>query len=278
MGYVLGQFSKNRDSSNEGYMTYITQGIVSRKQTGGDNGVTGTSDTFDNECIQIPDSLGSNNNYYFHGKIKRMTSEQVFYIKLINYSGTSQEDEYEQYIKTVTVAKGDPNDWVDVEFVFTPYKTFDTILFELQRTVEDYREEVRCPIIIYEELSIINNIIPNILQPGIELIKIGIQSRPGLLMCINGEEIRTCRNGIYELKNGLILINFFSIVAGAVETTSVVTNTMNEINALWAAAEQIEDVKEREAAKRAIGSRCFFDSTKNRIIDSFTLDYMYQEV
>ena len=97
-------------------------------------------------------------------------------------------------------------------------------------------------------------------------------------MCINGEEIRTCRNGIYELKNGVILINFFSIVAGAAENTSIVINTMNTINALWAAAEAIQDPKQREEAKKAIGSRCFFDSNKSRIIDSFTLDYMYQEV
>ena len=95
MGYVLGQFSKNKSSSNEGYMTYITQGIVSRKQTGTDSGVSGSSDLFDNECVQIPSILKNNTNYYFHGKIKRMTSEQVFYIKLINFTAVSQEDEYE---------------------------------------------------------------------------------------------------------------------------------------------------------------------------------------
>ena len=278
MGYVLGQYTKNKDVSSDFFMTYITEGTPKRKESGSDTGVMGNADLFDNECVQVPAALLSTNNYYFHGKVKRMTSDQTFYIKLINYDTTSStEDEYEQYIKTINIAKGDPNDWVDVEFIFNPYKTFDTIMFELQRTVEDYRIEVRFPIIIYEELSIINNIIPTVIQSGINLIKIGVQSRPGLLMCINGEEIRTCRSGIYELKNGVMLVSFFSVVAGGTESTSVVINTIAEINAAWEAAEAIPDVDERQAAKAAIGSRCLFNSNKTRIIDSFTLDYLYRE-
>ena len=277
MGYVLNQYNKNKDTSSAPFMTYVTTGTPARKQTGSDSGVLGSTDLFENECVRIPASLLSSNNYYFHGKIKRMTSDQSFYIKLINYSAESETDNYEQYLKTITIAGGDPNDWVNVEFIFTPYKTFDTILFELQRTVEDYRTEVRWPIIIYEELSIINNMIPVIVQTGIEFIKIGVQSKPNLLMCINGEEIRTCRNGIYELKNSLILVSFFSVVAGGTETTNIIDTTITNINAAWEAAERIPDLDQREAAKAAIGSRCFFNSSKERTIDSFTLDYMYRE-
>ena len=278
MGYVLGQYTKNKDVSSEYFMTYITEGTPKRKESGGDSEVMGNTDLFDNECVQVPASLLPTNNYYFHGKIKRMTSDQTFYIKLVNFNTeSSSEDEYDQYIKTINIAKGDPNDWVDVEFIFNPYKTFDTIMFELQRTVEDYRIEVRYPIIIYEELSIINNIIPVAIQSGIDLIKIGVQSRPGLLMCINGEEIRTCRTGIYELKNGIMLVSFFSVVAGGEENTSIVDTMKEEINEAWEAAEAIPDVDERQAAKAAIGSRCLFNSSKTRTIDSFTLDYLYRE-
>ena len=277
MAYVLGQYNKNIQDSSDAFMTIIPDGTV-RRYTGTSS--SGTSiDVFVNECIQINNGLSTNNNYYFHGKIKRMVSDQVFYVKLIKYNNDSQEDTLEQYIKTITVTKGDPNDWLDVEFIFTPYSdTFDTILFELQRTVDDYRVEVRQPILIYEEISLINNIIYSKIMAGISLIKMGIQSHPGLLMCINGEEIRISRTGIYEIKNGIILINFFSVVAGADEDNkNLIPGLISEINAAWEAAELIPDVEERQAAKAAIGSRCIFNSNKTRTIDSFSMDYMYQE-
>lgn len=278
MAYQLGQYNKNKDTESGFFMTIIPDGVVERRTSGGDSGVDSVADIFQNECVRIPASLLNSNNYYFHGKIKRMTSsDQTFYVKLVRSSADIAEDNLEQYIKTITVSKGDPDEWVDMEFCFTPYDTFDEIMFELQRTIDDYREEVRYPIIIYEELSIVNNIIPVVIQSGIKLIKLGIQSRPGLLMCINGEEVRTCRTGIYELKNGVMLVSFFSVVAGAAENDSTMINAINSINAAWAAAEEIADVEAREAAKAAIGCRCFFGTSKTRTIDSFTLDYMYRE-
>ena len=36
-----------------------------------------------------------------------------------------------------------------------------------------------------------------------ELAKIGVQGPPGLIMCINREQIRIGRTGIYELNNGM---------------------------------------------------------------------------
>jgi len=276
MAYQLGQYNKNPDSDNDIFMTLITEGTPRRKQAMDDTGASGTTTLFENECIQISGFI-PNKNYYFHGKIKRMTSDQVFYIKLVNYEQSASEEQVEQYIKTINVAKGDSDDWVDVEFLFTPLTIFDSLLFELQRTVEDYREEKRYPVIIYEELSEINNLIPRKINDGSNLIKIGVQSHPGLLMCINGEEIRTCRTGVYEIKNGLILVSFFSVVAGAIENTSILEDQINEVNELWAEAEMLPTPAEREAAKAAIHSRSIIDSSKTRQIDGFTLDYLYKE-
>lgn len=279
MAYVLNQYNYNTSSSSSNFMTYITDGTVMRKSSGGDNEVLSTQDSlFEDECILIPNGLSSSNNYYFHGKIKRMeSSDQVFNIKLMKNEASSSEEDIEQFIKSITIAKGDENEWVDFEFIFTPYDTFDLIMFELKRTAEDYRVGNRYPKIVYEELSIVNNIIPIITTPGVEFIKIGVQSRPGLLMCINGEEIRIGRAGIYEFKNGVILINFFSVVAGGAETGTAMYDAMNQINVDWAAAELIEDLDQRQAALAAIQSVCFFGSTKTRTIDSFTLDYLYRE-
>lgn len=217
--------------------------------------------------------FNNNNNYYFHGKIKRMNSNQVFTIKLVNFSS----NDLEQYIKKVTVGGGDPHEWVDIEFVFKPYSTFDTILFELQRTAEDYSDEVRYPIIIYEEVSLINNMIIRKVGSGIELLKIGVQSVPGLLMCINGEEIRTSRSGIYELRDGVINVNFFSVVAAAQETTTELETTINTVNEQWDVANALPTPTQRAQEKAAIGSKNLLGTTKTREIENFVLDYLYKE-
>ena len=274
MAYILGQYNKNKNVADDSiFMTLITEGNVRRRDSQSDIGVSGGGINFSNECIQIPSLMLNTNNYYFHGKIKRMRTDQTFYIKLVNYDS----NEIEQYLKAITVGAGDPNDWVDIELVFTPYINFDCILFDLQRTISDYAEEVRYPIIIYEELSLINNLIVRKIGDGVKLIKLGVQSRPGLLLCINGEEIRVAKNGIYELKNGVITVNFFSVISAADETTTIMETTMSSINTAWNAADALPIARERESAKSAIGSRSLLNTNKKRVIDSFTLDYLYRE-
>lgn len=284
MAYVLGQYNKNKNVHDDDiFMTLLTSGTPRRRASGGDSGVDGVSNIFTDECIQV-DTLNTTKNYYFHGKIKRMTSNQTFYIKLVNYDDPSSAEEHiEQYLKTVTISKGDPDEWVDIEFIFSPLVSFDCILFELQRTVDDYRTEIRYPLIAYEELSEINNIISSRIIDGAKLIKLGVQSRPGLLMCINGEEIRTCRTGIYELKNGIITVSFISVCNAIKEGGSDMADWINDVNAqvneIIRAREAGEITpEEAERRKAAINSACFFGVTKQaRSIDSFTLDYMYRE-
>lgn len=274
MAYILGQYNKNKNVADDSiFMTLITEGNVRRRDSQSDIGVSGGGINFSNECIQIPSLMLNTNNYYFHGKIKRMRTDQTFYIKLVNYDS----NEIEQYLKAITVGAGDPNDWVDIELVFTPYINFDCILFDLQRTISDYAEEVRYPIIIYEELSLVNNLIVRKIGDGVKLIKLGVQSRPGLLLCINGEEIRVAKNGIYELKNGVITVNFFSVISAADEATTIMETTMSSINTAWNAADALPTARERESAKSAIGSRSLLNTNKKRVIDSFTLDYLYRE-
>jgi hypothetical protein len=261
MAYRLGQYNKNNPAENSRFMTLKTDGQVRRQQAKSDEGITLTGKIFTNECIQT--SLVSNTNYYFHGKIKRMSSPQEFYIKLITYKGESTAlDGAEQYIKTISIGGGDVHDWVDVEFIFSPLtNNFDAILFELVRTVEDYREEPRYPIIIYEELSVINNLIT-----GYHFIKGGLQSRPGLMMCVNGEEIRISRTGLYEVRENTVPITFFSVVNSAKEDTTILEDTIAAKNAAWDAATD----------KSTVGSACLFDRSKSRVIDNFILDYIHE--
>ena len=102
-------------------------------------------------------------------------------------------------------------------------------------------------------------------------------------MCINGEEIRTSRTGIYELKNGIMTVSFFSVCNAIKESDNTMSNWIalvnNEVNEIIRAREAGEiTAEEAERRKAAINSNCFFGSNKQaRSIDSFTLDYMYRE-
>ena len=68
---------------------------------------------------------------------------------------------------------------------------------------------------IVDSFGTISNIITDYLNPYIEnmgrLKQIGVQSHPGLEMCINGEMIRVGRTGIYEINHG-IDINFIGFM------------------------------------------------------------------
>lgn len=270
MAYIVGQYNHNNASSDDAsFITPITTGTVSRYSG---SGGAGSLEAFADECITNL-SLVSSNYYYFRCQIKRMSMPQIFSIKLINYN----DNAVEQFIKQITVQGGDREEWVNIDFVFHPLVSFDTILFQLQRTSEDYQGVTRYPKIAYQQLGYINNIINSKVGNGVSLLKIGVQSHPGLAMCVNGEEIHISRTGIFEVKNGIIPVTFFSVVNPATETTSAVDTWIENIN------QQIEDIEndpslttdQKEAMYRAINSACFFNTEKVYKIDAFTLDYMY---
>lgn len=318
MAYILGQYQNFfNDDEDSKFMKIIGSGWtpirIKRKKDFQVTAAGGDANDFEDEAI-YGGGLNSENNYYFHGKIQRMLDiEQTFDIKLVYAERDENKDE--QFIKTIVVAAGQTSEWVDVEFIFNPLKNFNCILFELQRTQYDYITQDRSPKIAYQELSIIQNVLPNNILPDNQstLIKLGIQSRPGLMMCINGEEIRACRTGIYEFKNGLITINFFSVV-NAIKDASVekkediplylpktTTNPpeipvpitedyyeknsnipiniyMDFISKKIKAIDDDESLNNKSKAdeKKKYHSYCFFGAPKEtRKIDSFTLDYIY---
>ena len=66
----------------------------------------------------------------------------------------------------------------------------------------------RIPVIEIEKFTEILNVIESIsgsIDNKTALKQIGIQSRPGLLMSINGEGIKVGRSGIYEINNGVMI-------------------------------------------------------------------------
>lgn len=137
-------------------------------------------------------------------------------------SDTSQQFIQEYTIPFVSTQRDSQEEHYSiVELVFRPlYDNFDSIGFILNRTVEDLvaiylnkdgdgAEEVRTTQVDFDIDDVENKLfaIPEWTQADLEtplknIIKIGVQGTPGLLMCINGEGIRLGPSGMFEIKNG----------------------------------------------------------------------------
>lgn len=255
------------------------------------NVILGATNT--EECVKLESgkALNSENIYYLHAKIKRLTTDMTIYVQLTNYTPTAAQ-RTTQYLQTINIQRGDSSEWYDFEIIFKPLTdNFNCIVFQLQRTVADFSGDgYRIPIILYEELSIVKNFKTNLTDNRI--IKMGIQARPGVLMCINGQEIHIGKNGIYEIRNGIIYVDYFSIVKAATEIEGEATPINGEDKMMvngesikihkncysldqflyeMANSKKYENLQEGETY-----SECIFNHPKERTINAFTIDYMYE--
>ena len=265
MGYNIGQYMWSNPgeivvgSNDDIFMKPVAGGgIATTVALLKDRNVTGQGGTsFKEECVVLNQgTFDTTKSYYFHGKVKRLDTEQTIDIKLISKKDNSSDTgELEQYVTTLIIEPG--TGWVDVEFVFSPLDgTFNSLMFQLARTTDDYKGTQREVWVVYLELCEIQNILNKIIGNA-GLYKIGVQTRPGLFMCINGQDIRVGRTGIYEIRNEAIKVNFFSVLSAGFGP---------DIDAFF---EQHADTHDRQYY-------CLFNSPKNRIVDRFTLDYMYE--
>ncbi|HBP43859.1 MAG TPA: hypothetical protein DD621_04240 [Clostridiales bacterium] len=101
--------------------------------------------------------------------------------------------------------------------MFTPNATYNLIVFVLARTTEDYNviensQYGRIMDITVNENNIylMTNIIDTLASTyGLtELTRIGVQGPTGLMMSINGEQIKIGKTGIYELNDVNIKITY----------------------------------------------------------------------
>lgn len=182
------------------------------------------------------------------------------------------EDYYEplaenQNIATIHTENSD--EWHLVDFVFTPQDIgFNTIYCEYKSRDKDTLNFI--PKIVFLELSEIQNLKNSEIDNHLYR-KIGVQSRPGLRMLINSEEIRVGRTGIYELKNSDIKIESLGMIQMAQEWKPS-TETENL---------KIEDIKTQlqELTDDYINDKKFNYIEMvipNREFYSFVLDYIYE--
>lgn len=132
-----------------------------------------------------------------------------------NFSLQLQNSTDSQTIEDYTVPAGTGSTTFDI--VFTPNSTYNLIVFVLARTTEDYNiiensQYGRIMDITVNENNIylMTNIIDTLASTyGLtELIRIGVQGPTGLMMSINGEQIKVGKTGIYELNDVNIKITY----------------------------------------------------------------------
>jgi len=156
--------------------------------------------------------MNNTNCYYIRFNIKKNVDNiQIIRLKLRDTQAT---EDNEQLIEIFEIGAGD-EETVPLEIIIAPNNSYNQIVWELQRTTDDYRKTSRQIQIEIKEFAQLINIMGRLTANNSNvryLTKIGIQGPPSLLTCINREQIRLGKNGIYELNNNKIKITYIGFV------------------------------------------------------------------
>lgn len=147
--------------------------------------------------------------------VTRFTRETNVTIKLAKENASALSTTNIQTVATIVVPAGNTSVELSTpviyDIVITPNESYGQLIFSIDRDGQDFTETPRKWIpaqsFMVQSFGSISNIITSYLNNYIEntgrLKQIGIQSRPGLEMCIDGEMIRVGRTGIYEINHGI---------------------------------------------------------------------------
>lgn len=208
--YQIGQLRRNQINSYSTALSY-RQDLIRNENS--------IIDFYD-QCMYLSGAniVSSIYSYYLKFEVTQLPEAiQEFSIKL-------QSDEVTidniQNIRSFVVKQG--LGATTFELIFTPNSNYNQIVFELKRMALDFYTDnkdgtsgriMNIKILQFERII---NVISSYLAknfPGMtSLKKIGIQGPPGLLFCIDGEEIRIGRSGIYELYNEDISISYMGFI------------------------------------------------------------------
>lgn len=209
MSYNIGQFRRTQRPI-EDYMTSYVENTNYKLNSAYPTKID--TYTFNDFAIEMVNgnSLSALYSYYLVFRVNNPVDNKVPTDQTITIKLKNENSETVQTIKTVS--KGSNS------VLITPIATFKYIVFELERVSQDYtykNEDTntfgRKMDIKIETFGLIKNILTDFINLKEPLIKIGVQGPKGLVMCINGEEIRIGNSGIYEIDNGM-KINYFGVI------------------------------------------------------------------
>lgn len=143
------------------------------------------------------------------GRFSRETSVTV---KLVKDNASPLATTNVQPIANIIVPAGITAEDLQTPAMFdimvTPNDSYAQLVFAIDRDGQDFTETARrwvpAQTFMISSFGTISNIIPTLdIDNRGRLKQIGVQGRPGLEMCINGEMIRVGRSGIYEINHGI---------------------------------------------------------------------------
>ena len=221
----MNKFGQFRKTQLEEYFTiYSDSQIIKGQEIKKANSTSEIE--FTNICVSLQGDavLQNQSHYYLKFKVaRRESTQQKFYLRLKNNDNVSESDD-EAYTVGEFVTEMGTGDKI-FEVIISPNKNYNKILWDLQRISDDYQKAPdqgvssgRLMNVTDIVLANIKNVVDNILASSgasgttTYLTKIGIQGPPSLLMCINGEQIRIGRSGIYEINNENITISFVGFI------------------------------------------------------------------
>ena len=221
MAYNIGQF--RRTSNIEDYYEDISSDFVIQYFQERLSELTSTV-FFENAYYDFSNTgskMNKQNYYYLNFSVKKMNSIQNFYLKLKNLTQSDDDfsDSNEQIIAEFTVPQSTiEDDWTNFEIIIAPNKTYGQLYWDLRRTISnDYlsTSDMQVEGAIGRKMTIVINqfaIIKNIVKDINKIVKIGVQGPPSLLMCINGEQIRIGKTGIFEINEDNVSISFVGFI------------------------------------------------------------------
>lgn len=208
-------------SDNGDFTRQITQARMAKIQKSGDMNIIGATagTSFYDECLIIEELLDTEKVYYFKGKIKRLDSDQKFWVKLvksIDVSGSKVNSGLEQNIITINVqGSGDATEWVDVEFVFAPISSeLNTLVFEMARGQGDVDgNNQRTAAISYIDLVEIINKWDN----DTPIIKVEATSYMAeeTNFVFNKSLITVTKGNTYRIKMNTVPVYFYGVISKA---------------------------------------------------------------
>lgn len=209
MAYNFGQFRKEQYtysnfvkqiSKNE----YTLASVVTKI-----DGFSGIS--FSDVCIKKSFSP-NDGSLFLRVAFTRFTRETGVTVKLMKENTSALATTNSQTVASLLVPAGRTVEELSTPVMFdiliTPNDAYTQIVFAIDRDGQDFTETPRKWIptrdFMVDSFGSISNIIPSLdIGQRAKLKQIGIQSRPGLPICVNGEMIRVGRSGIYEINHGI---------------------------------------------------------------------------
>lgn len=227
MAYNIGQFRRtsNLDDYYENIIANDIQIEQFSKERMSENNLQIFFENPYYDFSNINKTLNKQNYYYLKFSVKKLNSNQNFYLKLKNFSNNEleEEEENQQIIANFDVPKKflqTDNEWATFEIIIVPNKSYKQLYWDLTRTLlEDYKTDFNIQTneenVIGRKMNVIINqfaIIKNIVEDINKIVKIGIQGPPSFLMCINGEQIRIGKTGIFEINEDDFIISFIGFI------------------------------------------------------------------